>query len=407
MAHVHARGGIAEPVLPKLQSHGVISDSVIFWPALFVESRFDSNLFRQHPDEQPRSAFYLRARPGISVQNRKGRDFSAQFGLLGDVRHYFSSATSVAEQGRVGGELEAAVNFYPQGMFTVGLFEKARHELQAPNVATSGTYDMFRNEIGAKLSIKPGGTIERRPLSFTLGALNRLTLYPEFERGNALGNQLFFKGIWLFLPKTALTMDASWEQHAFTGEDELGINVDSQPLRATMGLNGLITPKVSISIDMGWGMSSHESGPSFSNFLADLQLSFAPRNTVSFKIGGRHDFNTSYLGNFYQYIEGYGELDLIFARTLQWNTKVSVLYVMFGQIIQPEGFFLPQLNRLDLITRAHTRITVPISRIFSFTAGYEFELVQSNYEALHIASNRVDRAAYIRNVIFGSLDIRY
>ena len=394
-------------VRPKLQSHGVITEKVIFWPALFVEGRFDSNIFRQHPDEQPRGAFFMRARPGITVQNRKGRDFAARFGLIGDVRHYFSSDAAVSEQGRVGGELEGSLDFYPQGTFTIGVFERARHELQAPNVATSGTYDMFRNEAGIKLSLRPGGTIERRPLSFVLGFLNRLTLYPDFERGNAVANQAFFKTTWLFLPKTALTLDATWEQHSFTGEDELGINIDSQPLRATIGLNGLITPKVSLSLKTGWGVSSHESGPSFSNFLGDLQLSIAPRNTVSIKLGVRHDFNTSYLGNYYQFIEGYSELDMTIARSFQWTTQASVLYVIFGQITQPAGFFLPQLNRLDLITRANTRITVPISKIFGVTAGYQFELVQSNYEALHIATNRVDRAAYIRNVIFGSLDIRY
>lgn len=396
-----------EHVKPTLQSHGVLTESVIFWPALFLEGRFDSNIFRQHPDEQPRGAFYMRARPGISVQNRKGRDFAARFGILGDIRHYFSSDTAVAEQGRVGGELKAAIDFYPQGTFTAGIFERARHELQAPNVATTGTYDMFRNEAGIKLSIRPGGTIKRRPLSFVLGFLNRLTLYPDFERGNAIANQAFFKTTWLFLPKTALTLDATWEQHSFTGEDILGTNVDSQPLRATIGLNGLITPKVSVSLKTGWGMSSHETGPSFSNFIGDLQLSVAPRDTIAIKVGGRHDFNISYLGNFYQFIEGYGEVDLTIARSFQWTTQASVLYVIFGEITQPAGFFLPQLNRLDLITRANTRITVPISRIFGVTAGYQFELVQSNYEALHIATNRVDRAAYIRNVVFGSLDIRY
>jgi hypothetical protein len=274
-------------------------------------------------------------------------------------------------------------------------------------VATSGTYDMFRNEAGLRISIRPGGTIKRRPLSVVLGVLNRLTLYPEFERGNAIANRAFFKSIWLFLPKTAFLLDASWEQHNFTGEDELGINVNSTPLRASIGLNGLITPKVSINLKAGWGQSRHETGPSFSNFIGDLQLSVAPRNTIAIKAGARHDFNISYLGNYYQFIEGYGELDLTVARTFRWTTQASVLYVIFGQILQPEGFFLPELNRLDLITRINTRITIPFSRIFGLTAGYQFELIQSNYEALHLATNRVDRAAYIRNVIFGSLDVRY
>jgi len=392
----------------KRNQRGIRTKSLVVFPALFVESKYDSNLFRNAEEEGEVSAIYLQARPGLTLINRARKNVALKFGFIGDVRHYFSDAASVKAQGQLGGTAELVADFFPKSKFKLGVFDHLKRALESPNLSTPQSLDMLRNEAGIRLTFRPGGTKERRPLSFTVGYLNRIVLYDDFERGETFAHAVFMNAVWLVYPKTALVLDASMESTSFLNEDPYQTNVDSTPIRGMFGVDGLITRRIALVAKAGWGQSGHASGDSFAGVIADARFIYSPNPGMRFMLSYKKDFSISYVGNYYSYHQAGMDVSAQLGQSIRCTVGGSYIMAAFG-LYAPQGTTLiyPDPYRNDNVINGHIRLSFDLIRAFGISLGYGIDRVDSDYEARDSSNNILDRGSYMRHTIFGSLDFRY
>ncbi|MFT3769223.1 MAG: hypothetical protein QM820_27610 [Minicystis sp.] len=146
----------------------------------------------------------------------------------------------------------------------------------------------------------------------------------EFASLTNVNNSITTRGRWRFLPRTSLMYDASFGFITYTSPDTptSGGKLASHPMRARLGLNGLITPSFSILALGGWGASFYSvtapaPNENFDSFIGQVELKWflTPNPTVnttqtsptlsSVSVGFIRDFYDSYIGNYFERDRGY------------------------------------------------------------------------------------------------------
>lgn len=146
----------------------------------------------------------------------------------------------------------------------------------------------------------------------------------QFANLTNINNSVITRGRWRFLPRTSLMYDASFGFITYTSPDGAtdGGKVASHPMRARLGINGLITPSFSILALAGWGASFYSNVANvphedFDSVIGQLELkwfltptaSSNPNTTSatmsSISVGFLRDFYDSYIGNYYERDRGY------------------------------------------------------------------------------------------------------
>ncbi len=411
----------AADTLPEQNlARGIRSEDVTLWPALFLEGRYDSNIYRKALGEGALvDAFYLRIRPGLAVKNRQTENLALHFRAMGDFRRYFASPGTLNEQSRFGGMANLTADFFPKSVFKFTVSDIFRRELESSDLSNpSALLSFVQNEATARMAIRPGGTIERRPLSFVLGGTYRVTRHSEgyYSRLDTDELETFFKAVWLFYPKTALVGDVRYGLHTFPDKSLVSsvpglTNFDSTPLYATLGLDGLITSKLGFVINGGYGASWHESGASYSGPVWEAKLLFSPATNLVWRVGNRHTFELSYIGNFYNSNETYLEMETRFANRFDIIASGRYVRVAFGAFDPGASqYIVSTTNRVDNVFGANIKTSFHVYRVLGITLGYDFERVSSNYQVLNTScSNEIctDFAAYIRHIVYGSFNLQY
>ncbi len=397
---------------------GIRTASWTIWPTLFLETRHDTNLFRLADDEPqsvrsditgPVSATYFRIRPGVSLTNRGNQTVAIGAGLLGDFRAYLSDDDNVKEQGAAGGQGRINVDLFPRGMFKLGVFDNFSRELAQPNFSAPRSLDYIRNQAGARIAIRPGGTPERRPLSFTLSYANDLQRFDEFSRGDTNSNDIFFRGVWLFFPKTALVVDASMKNKSYVETHPQ--NIDSGALRITAGLEGLVTKKLAVLLSAGFGDSNHDKGDSFTGAIGEAALTYTPLPGLMGSIAYRRDFVVSFLGNYYRLDEVSLNANTTLIQRVNLTGSVAYTRAKFGPFdpatLAAAGSTVEvEEDRADDVLRANVGASIHIYRFIGLSLGYILENTDSNYQ-LRVDDRLTDDASYTRHVVYGSIDLRY
>src|SRR5262249_33212289 len=86
--------------------------------------------------------------------------------------------------------------------------------------------------------------------------------------------------------------------------------INSNPFRATAGLQGLVTTKLTTLLQIGYGNGFYAVDPSPSTLVATAELGWIVGPFARAKVGYTHDFTNSIYGNFY-------DLDGIYASWIQ------------------------------------------------------------------------------------------
>src|SRR5581483_984118 len=131
-------------------------------------------------------------------------------------------------------------------------------------------------------------------------------------------------GRWRFRPRTALLYDATFRFINYTNsaaalQDGL---VNSTPVRARLGINGLITDRFALLGMVGWGASFYDktlpSQPQYDSVIGQAELKWFLSASPglqqssdvglalsSIAVGYTRDFQNSYLGGYYGSDRGY------------------------------------------------------------------------------------------------------
>jgi hypothetical protein len=339
---------------------GIREGDLELHPAIAGEVGYDSNYLLRStasgfansgPSAPPIQALEFRVTPSLylstlGAQRREG-DLVAQppsvrfrAGLNATYREFVglsnsapsSPANDISSQRNVGGTADARLEISPERPFGAVLYAGYGRTIMPNAVSADPNLSFNRDDVNAGLEFvtQPGGGT----LDWRFGYQFHDTL---FEESVAQGydnttNQLYTRGRWRFRPRTALIYDATFNFTNYTNQAEAfgqGL-VNSTPVRARLGLNGLVTDRFAVLVLAGWGASFYSNTinvqPQYDSVIGQAELKWflsaspgiAQASDVglalsSIAVGYTRDFQNSYLGDYYGSDRGYLRFNYFFA----------------------------------------------------------------------------------------------
>ena len=173
---------------------------------------------------------------------------------------------------------DARLDILPERPWGVGIFANYLRMIQ-PNTTNANPDQSFNQDaigVGGEIIAQPGsGTLD-----WHLGYQFHDTLFEQSVGTpyDNLAHEAYTRGRWKFRPRTALVTDASVRFISYPNQANAGqIPLESStPVRARIGLNGLITERFSALAMVGWGASFYDTAlpnePQFDSVIAQAEL---------------------------------------------------------------------------------------------------------------------------------------
>jgi hypothetical protein len=158
------------------------------------------------------------------------------------------------------------------------------------------------NLASAQVQWSPGGG----RITSTLRYVNQIDIFEQssgFSYANSLSHLLLLDVSWKWLPKTAIFAQVNQGYITYLSGDSKG-KVASYPFHVIAGLRGLITPKLTALLSIGYANAFYTDGKATTGgFLGssyvDLQAVFTPSILNRLTAGYHQDFQNSVISSFY------------------------------------------------------------------------------------------------------------
>lgn len=339
-------------------------------PGLAAEFGYDSNFL--HLPSSPGGALRLRVTPSFSFSTLGGQrrdatpgsappDVEFRAGISATYNEFFpvngpqNAKDSLGKQRNLGGNLDLDLRIKPgrpwSGELTAGV-----QRLITPTESgiTGSSFNRDTPHAGAEIAYTPGSGL----LDWRLGYNFASTLFESssFSGLTNLSNEISTRGRWRFLPRTALMYDARFGFVSYPNAPNAGgtVKLASHPMRAMIGLNGLVTSSFSVLALVGWGASFYTPAPQedFNSVIGRLELRWyitpnpssdpaaATLTLSSIALGFNRDFYDSYLGTYYERDRGYANLSYFFGGSFLVVVDGGVAPIIYPHIpvaINPGG----------------------------------------------------------------------
>ncbi len=164
--------------------------------------------------------------------------------------------------------------------------------------STAGPLARDSNLAAAEMRYAPGG-----------GRINTLLRYSnivdifessQFSYASSVTHQLLLDVSWKWLPKTAVFVQGNISYVTYL--ESMTPKVSSYPLHVIGGLRGLITPKLSLNVSVGYSNAFYASGATTSGIWGstffEAQGTMTPTPTSRVVLGYHHDFANSVISSF-------------------------------------------------------------------------------------------------------------
>lgn len=290
--------------------------------------RITPSLYLSTLGSQRREGDYIAQPPSVAFRAGVNATYRAFFGLSNNG----TGSNDISQQDNIGGAADMRLDILPGRPFGAGLFANYARVIM-PNIESGDPNLAFTRDdigVGGEFVLTPGsGTLDWR-----LGYQFKDTIFEESagKPYDNMTNEAFTRGRWRFRPRTALIYDASLDFINYVNADQafaVGL-VSSTPVRARIGLNGLITDRFAAMALAGWGASFYDQRlsqqPQYDSIIGQAELKWfiaaspgvAAATDVglalsSIALGYTRDFANSYLGNFYGSDRGYLKFSYFFA----------------------------------------------------------------------------------------------
>jgi hypothetical protein len=304
---------------------------------------YDSNYFHRDDSEDVVGALRLRISPffGVSTlgpQRREGGDqpdVAFRFEVGATYNEFFPVSGSDAgkdalrEQRDISLGAKLGLDFFPGREWSGRIFGGIDRVIRPTGVSDAAplaggeSFDRWEPTAGADLGWAPGGGL----LDWHLGYLFSGSFFQsaEFAGLNNFRNDILTRGRWRFLPRTALMYDASFGFITYQDPTASDANKhDSHPLRARIGLNGLVTPSFGVLALIGWGASFYDDDQDFDSLLAQAEVKWYITPTAetdptkvsslqsAIAVGFVRDFEDSFVGTYAERDQGYARFNYLF-----------------------------------------------------------------------------------------------
>lgn len=328
-------------------------------PGLAGEFGYDSNYLLRAPNENPAGALHLKITPSLSLSTISSQrkeaggpppDYTFRGGLNATYHEFIpvsgndQSKTDLRNARNVSGALDLALGIMP-GHTWGGNINGSLTRLVLPSEqGNTGNYNRVLPGAGAEIVYQPGGGLLDWRLGYTfLGAL-----FEDQTQFTNYNNEVFTRGRWRFLPRTALTYDGRF---GFITYSDQTVKTNSHPVRARIGINGLVTQSFGVLAMVGWGSSFYTpTGVGQGNFdsvIGQLELKYyltpnpstnpgaATLSLSSVAVGFTRDFADSYIGTYYERDRGYLNLSYFFSGQFLLVLEGGAAAIRYPSIIKP------------------------------------------------------------------------
>jgi hypothetical protein len=294
-------------------------------PGIGAEFGYDSNYFLRHSSENPIDTLRLRVTPSFSLstigqERREGEAGAAEppkvafrAGVAATYSEFIATKSAnsdaLSRQRNVAGVGSLQITILPRRPLGADIYADLLRTVQ-PSTDPNFNYNRFTARFGGGVTWAPGGGMFDWRLGYEYGLI-----YFEDREFRGLSSNFHTintRGRWRFLPRTALLYDGSiaflrYNQGPSTAQ------IGSDPVRARIGMNGLVTRQLALLAWAGWG-STFYKGPNaqqFDGVIAQAEIKWfitpgtgneifggpLPISTVS--LGYSRDFFNSYLGDYF------------------------------------------------------------------------------------------------------------
>lgn len=364
---------------------GLVAGNLTLSPGVSANSAVDTNVFRQSTRDigSPLLGSSLQLAPFLNVGTlNPGVTEFAFDGRVAWQQYLNFDDTRLISQSGLTADAGAALTFNRQGAFSFQLEERLQRTNEPPSIPTDVTYNRTHNRLGATAGLHPGGKVFQHYLSYDWNVY----LHDELTEFNRQVHDFTLKNYWRFLPKTAAVLNADYGLVRYSTPTQQGglfNNINSNPLRLTGGLSGLITNRLSLRLVAGWGWGFYDAGQSFTGLLTDVQVAYAFGARASEKnriyLGYQRDFQDSPIANFATFHRPYaGYMQQLMNERLTIDIRAESM--IRDYVGEPEGTFVTEgggtatiaggLN--DLIFRASTSVDYNLYKWWSLFASYHF-----------------------------------
>jgi hypothetical protein len=310
-------------------------------PGAALEFGYDSNYFRRSNDEGPVGSMRLRITPSFSLSTlgRQRREVtpnapppdveftgsvSATYNEFFPVSGPQSGKDEMSDARNVGGDLDLRLTILPNRPWGGNVYAGVSRLIAPTNEGiTSGSFNRDLPRAGAELVWQPGGGL----FDWRLGYQFQGTIFEDsrFSDLTSLQHTAATRGRWRFLPRTALMFDGKF---GFITYPNPADKTNSHPMRAQLGINGLVTNWFALLAMAGWGASFYDNTDQnhrdFDSVIAQAEIKFyltpnpstdpaaASLALSSLAFGFTRDFYDSFIGTYYEHDRGYARLSYFF-----------------------------------------------------------------------------------------------
>ena len=289
---------------------GLRTESLILHPSFDVGGGYDSNFWRESAQESSspvNGVAIFRTTAGLTLANRASRRIGVEWDTTAGLRLATSSTADLtnspldSEVAFDSFRTRLGLSFMKRSPVTLDIEARVKYtERPAVESLREDGYQQLDLHFGPDLRFRPGANPDSRALELRLGyrfALQRyvcdflvcesdddLTAYEALgaNRGQSNTHKLSLVTRWQFFPKTALLLDVQYWVVDYPrvydldarGEEVRAPDKDASPLRAELGLKGLITPRISMTIRGGYVNSFHASGESYEGPIGRFHLEY-------------------------------------------------------------------------------------------------------------------------------------
>jgi hypothetical protein len=386
-----------------------------------AEVGYDTNVFYQSSSDQtsPLSSGILRVLPFIEINNRTGTGTGDAPGIVFDLSASLQYRRYLSDDSRIDASsvrdtfaptISGIVDISPGQQFAFTLSDTFNRTEEPPYVPTSGPILRDANQGFAQVRWSPGGGRIQGLVRYT----NRLDWFEQstgsdYSFANSIGHEGLLDASWRWFPKTALfvAVQQGYIHYLNSGQSTAtsGPKYDSYPLRASVGLRGLITQKLSLRLGLGYTNAFYSGGPNTSGFgflVAQVDATYQPTLMTTLSVGYEHDFQNSIIGNFYN-VDAF---------------RASLRQTIIGRIVASVA------GRYELRRFSNSPGTTPAARVDNATqvsagidyslktwayigAAYTLALNNSNAQYTSATGGTVVSADYVKQQVVGRIGFTY
>lgn len=306
-----------------------------------AEFGYDSNIYLR--DENVEDSLMLRLTAHLRATTRQEEDSTPPVVFNGGVHasffHFF--ADSGRDNLGLGADVEAHIR--PDAAVSFRVADTFTRSIQ-PFVdgAPQLRYARDRNQVDAELRFRSESDVLRGFIGYQLAwDFFEDRDLGEFRYAGSLTHAIRTGVYWAFLPHTGFVYEGQVERVNYG--DQLGaaaLVADGWRVRQEVGLNGAITPTVSVTGMVGYSAGFFDAGADYGvgrdALTARIEGRFAPRDNLQLKLGYQRRFNQSFIGNFARHDRMYLGGQLVLAGAFMTGIDFSVTRSVTGSALAPD-----------------------------------------------------------------------